>query len=334
MNDVENYISHHPYGSFMQSQAWERVKCNFIHETLTIRKQGNQINGAVRIHIQKIPLLGGSVFYAPRGYVCDFHDREAVGHLTEKVIALAKSYHACLFKMDPPIGQEDSQAIQYLTQAGFAYAAQKDGYDTVQCRNNYMLNIAEKTEEELLASFHPKWRYNIRLAARRGLQCTICGPEMLDVFYDLSIQTARRDGFALRSKKYFKRMYQQLGEHCRLFVCFLGNTPLSAALLVTYAGKSCYVYGASSSQQRELMPNYLMQWEMIRYARSQGSKVYDFQGIPYYWDTTHPNYGVYRFKKGFRGQIVNYAGEFDMVFSPKKLALLNKGLQLCGHKPL
>ncbi len=334
MNDIESFIAEHPNGSFTQSEAWERVKCHFTHETLSIHDKNGKITGAVRIHIRRIPLLGGTVFYAPRGYVCDFHNGEAVTRLTEKVIQLARAYHACLFKIDPMIENNDSQAIQNLVRAGFVHADTKNGYDTIQCRNNYVLDIKNKTEDEIFSAFHRKYRYNIRLTRRHGLECRICGPEMLGSFYKLSKETAARDGFCLRSENYFKRMYRELGKTCQLFVCFYQNIPLSAALLVTYAGKSCYVYGASSSSHRELMPNYLMQWEMIRYAISQGSDLYDFQGIPYYWDVTHPNYGVYRFKQGFNGRILDYAGEFDLVFSPGKRALLNRSLKLWGRNPL
>ena len=110
-------------------------------------------------------------------------------------------------------------------------------------------------------------------------------------------------------------MLDALGEHCRLYLCYHEGVPLSGAVATQFAGKTCYVYGASSNEHRNLMPNYLMQWTMIQWAIENGCFVYDFQGIPYYFDETHPNYGVYRFKRGFNGQVVVLAGEFDYVFS-------------------
>ena len=131
MNDIEAFISEHPNGSFTQSEAWERVKCHFTHETLSIHDKNGTINGAARIHIRRVPLLGGTVFYAPRGYVCDFHDAAAVRRLTEKAVHLARAYRACMLKIDPMIESDDSQAIQNLIDAGFTYAAEKNGSDTV-----------------------------------------------------------------------------------------------------------------------------------------------------------------------------------------------------------
>lgn len=89
---------------------------------------------------------------------------------------------------------------------------------------------------------------------------------------------------------------------------------MSGALLVNYANVASYVYGCSSNEYRKYMPNYLMQWTMIKYATESGCHTYDFCGIPYWYDETHKNYGVYRFKQGFNGKVKTYAGEFDYVF--------------------
>ena len=64
------------------------------------------------------------------------------------------------------------------------------------------------------------------------------------------------------------------------------------------------------------MPNHLMQWEMIQWAVDTGCVVYDFQGIPLDLSGNDHMHGVYLFKKGFNGQVVTFAGEFDLVFTP------------------
>lgn len=64
------------------------------------------------------------------------------------------------------------------------------------------------------------------------------------------------------------------------------------------------------------MPNHLMQWTMIQWAIENGCFLYDFQGIPGYTDENDPNYGIYKFKKGFNGEVVEFAGEFDRIYSP------------------
>ena len=82
------------------------------------------------------------------------------------------------------------------------------------------------------------------------------------------------------------------------------------------------------------MPNYLMQWEMIRWAAQSGCDVYDFQGVPYWYDSTHPNYGVYRFKTGFNGRLAIYAGEFTKVFAQRYTVAFGRALQCVGYQKL
>lgn len=88
------------------------------------------------------------------------------------------------------------------------------------------------------------------------------------------------------------------------------------AIATNYAGKTCYVYGASDNVYRNVMPNYLMQWEMIRWAVETGCTLYDFQGVSGNLDENGPMYGLYRFKKGFNGQLDEYAGEWNYTYRP------------------
>ena len=156
------------------------------------------------------------------------------------------------------------------------------------------------------------------------MECRVCGTECLDDFYRLMEETGKRDGFCIRSKEYFRRMLENLGEHCRLYICYYEGKPLSGAVTTQYAGKTCYVYGASTAECRNVMPNYLMQWTMIQWAVENGCEIYDFQGIPFYKDETHPNYGVYRFKCGFNGEVLTYAGEFVKCYNKTDSFLIRK----------
>lgn len=118
----------------------------------------------------------------------------------------------------------------------------------------------------------------------------------------------------MRTKEYFAKILDAFGDSAGLCMCCYDEVPLSGALFIDYADTVSYVYGCSSDNLRNLMPNYLMQWNMIRYAADRGRRVYDFCGVPYWYDETHRNYGVYRFKQGFNGEVKTWAGEFDYTF--------------------
>ena len=117
--------------------------------------------------------------------------------------------------------ENDEEEINAFKKTGFSFKKDAPELSTIQARNNYMLKINGRTKEEIFSSFHKKWRYNIRVAERKGVECRICGRESLDDFYGLMKETGERDGFCIRSREYFERMIENLGEHCRLYICLL-----------------------------------------------------------------------------------------------------------------
>lgn len=90
---------------------------------------------------------------------------------------------------------------------------------------------------------------------------------------------------------------------------------ISGAILTTFGNKAEYLYGASDNVYRNLMPNYLLQWEMIKWAKDHNCDLYDFGGISGDLSPEHPLYGLYRFKKGFNGEFIEFVGEFDLILN-------------------
>lgn len=310
VDEYEKFVSAHKNGCFMQSIKWTNVKNKWNYEAVISRNDRGEIRGAALFLIKKIPFLGCAFMYSPHGPVCDFDDREALEDIFLGADLIREEYNCYKLIIDPNITECDNKEIEVFKSFGFDFHENAPELTTIQARNNYILKIDGRSSEEIFNSFHKKWRYNIRLAMRKGVKCCVCGVEALDDFYALMEETGERDGFCIRSKDYFERMITELGEHCRLYMCYCDGEPLSGAVSVQYAGKTCYVYGASTARMRNVMPNYLMQWNMICWAIESGCDIYDFQGIPFYKDETHPNHGVYRFKQGFNGEVMTYAGEF------------------------
>ena len=318
----EQFASTSKYGNFMQSLKWPKVKDNWGWDAVISRDADGNIRGTCLIIIKKVPIFGVTFMYAPHGPVCNWSDKEVMTDLFEGVKVLAKKYKCYQFMWDPCFEEGDDKCTKLIEDMGFKHIHKAAELTTIQARNNYMLrNIEGKTPDEVMATFKPDWRNRIRKAPRKGVYCKACGTEALDDFYPLMQATGIRDGFSIRSKEYFVKMLNGLGpEHCRLFMCYVDEDgkqiPLSGAVTTQYAGKTCYVYGASANHHRNLYPNYLMQWTMINWALEGKNYIYDFQGIPFYNDETNPNYGVYKFKKGFNGEVVTYEGEFFYIFKP------------------
>ena len=322
-DEYEDFASSHRYGSFMQSVNWTKVKDNWGHEVLVVRDQDGAIRGGALVLLKKLP-LGYTMLYSPRGPVCDYLDKGVMQVLLSGIRELAQKHKGVFFKCDPMVEETDRPVIDTFRALGYQIKEGCAESETVQRRYNYILpDIQGKTPDEVIASFSQKTRYNIRVAKRHNVECRVCGKEGLDDFVMLSRITAERDNFTDRSKEYYAKMLDAFSENMRLYLCYYEGVPLSGAMCCQYAGKTNYIFGASDSKYRNVMPNYLMQWEMIRWAFQNHCQIYDFQGVTIDPAEDEHLYGVYMFKKSFKnGELVEYAGEFNYIINPTAYTLV------------
>jgi peptidoglycan pentaglycine glycine transferase (the first glycine) len=94
------------------------------------------------------------------------------------------------------------------------------------------------------------------------------------------------------------------------------NRLLAGVLVHHFGREATYLYGASSNESRNLMPNHLLQWEAMQWGKSRGASRYDMFGIADTDDENEALAGVTRFKAGFGGEAVRYAGAFERVYHP------------------
>jgi peptidoglycan pentaglycine glycine transferase (the first glycine) len=315
--EIEAFVRAHPQGSFLQSTAWPQVKTGWSPQFVVSRGQGKAINGTVLVLIRPVSFPKTAMLYAPRGPVCDPADTKTLAALTQGIRLLAKEHGAFIFKCDPPVAMENKEFIAAMKQLGFRHSFGPVGFEGVQTRFNYVTKIGGRDENAMLAALNQSTRRKIRIAARRGVEIKVGGAKDLDDFSRLMQITGRRDGFAVRPKQYFSRFLAALGDDARLYMGYVQNTPVCGAIAVNYAGRVSYIYGASDNVHRDAMPNYLLQWEMMRWAINSGCHTYDFQGVPgNYALQSGPLFGLYRFKSGFGGEVEELAGEFDLINRP------------------
>ena len=149
---------------------------------------------------------------------------------------------------------------------------------------------------------------------------------MLEDFTRIMKATGDRDGFITRPQSYFETMMDALGENARLYMAFWEDQPIAGTLAIHYGNKVWYLYGASANEHRNVMPNYQLQWEMIRWALETKSDIYDFRGVSGDLSPDNPLYGLYLFKKGFGGDLVEFCGEFEMIYNKTADFIVNKAL--------
>ncbi len=194
----------------------------------------------------------------------------------------------------------------------------------VQPPTTVLIDIA-RDEAEILADMKSKWRYNIRLAAKRDVTVRASTAKTFERdmarWYSLYEETARRDRIAIHSQGYYRDFVEHAWHHgagpsVDLLVAEHDGDFIAGIITARMGKRATYVFGASASFKRNLMPAYALQWAAIERARRAGCTVYDMYGIPPAEDSDHPMHGLYRFKTGFGGRIVNYPGTVDAVMRP------------------
>ena len=183
--------------------------------------------------------------------------------------------------------------------------------------SNTIFMDLNKCSDELLANMKPKTRYNINLAQRKGVNIKMLGMESLAVWYELYRQTAQRNNFFLHSIDYFRVVISARANDTNspadvyLLIAEVDDKPLAAMFLIVANKRGTYLYGASSSENRNYMATYALQWKAMEWCKLKGCTEYDFFGISPNPDPSHPLYGLYRFKSGFGGEMLHRMGCWD-----------------------
>lgn len=317
--EYKEFLESHDRCNFQQSIEWTRVKESWSHEVVLSKDESGKIIGSIMVLIRKIPIFG-NYMYVSRGPICDIHDENVLKDLTDGLKELAKKYNAFTLRMEPDIKSEDEEFKEIMQHLDFKINDKgKNFSDGVQPRYVFRLDIKGKTEDEIFAAFHQKTRYNVRLAIKKGVEIREGTKADLKDFHEIMKVTGKRDNFMIRPLSYFEKMYDELApEHLKIMMAYFNGKPISGIIDIIYGNKIWYLYGASSNEHRNLMPNYLLQWEMIKYSIEHKKDMYDFRGVTGIVDENDPHYGLYRFKKGFNAEFTEFVGEVYINFKPLK----------------
>jgi len=273
--------------TFLQSPEWENFQRSVGRET-------RRIEGQLIIQ-HKLP-FGFNYLYSPRPHINN------ADSFLSKTELIAKEEKAIFLKIDP---DEEFKGLKFKSLKVSR---------PIQPQKTIILDLA-KSEEELLSTMHEKTRYNLRLAERREVEIACSGD--FEKFWELLLETARRDRFRTHEKRYYEKLLAVKSENFsnELFFAEYQGKIIAAALINFYETGShriaTYLYGASSREHKEVMAPHLLHWHIIRRAKKLGFLFYDLWGI----DEKHWP-GLTRFKKGFGGKVVEYPAAVDIIYRP------------------
>ena len=347
-------------------------------------KENGKIVGATLL-LSKKRHFNKYEFYALRGPLLDYNDKKLVSTFLSELKKYVKKHNGYCLRLDPYLplrrfdGKNNELSLNYapnitlnvLNSLGFKKTEQEE-----QVSSMYVLNLKDKSENDILKEMKSNTRNCIRKTIKNGIEVVELQKEELQEFYDVMIETGKRKGFDVRNISYYENMYDIFSKNGEIkylvtrlnldkYVELLENEikenetkkqKLSASScndgkrkefettieslkkriniakeqkkeanksVITLAGSMFVmtrpeiVYLSSGNYEKYMMYNsqYLIQWEMIKYAIANGYERYNFYGTPI-TSKKDKAYGIYEFKAGFNGFMEQLIGEYVVATSP------------------
>lgn len=315
-----------PYAHILQTWEWgefKRVTTGWQPQRIAFKSNG-EIVAMVSVGIRKVGIF--KVMYAPKGPALKYEDAELTAQVLDHLQNFACGQFAFWLKIDPDLiagtgipGEDDeapnpagTDTIVMLKKRGWRFSD-----DQVQFRNTINIDLT-RSEEEILMAMSGNTRRKVRTAEKKGVTIREASLDDLPILYDLYKVTGERDEFLTRPFDYYKlawRTFMEAGLAHALIAEFEGK-PIAHVILFHFGQKCWYFYGASSNEERNRMPNYALQWEAMKWAKNHGYTIYDMWGAPDEFMEGDRMWGVYEFKRGFRGTVTRHIGAWDYAPYP------------------
>ncbi|MCY3977067.1 MAG: peptidoglycan bridge formation glycyltransferase FemA/FemB family protein [Chloroflexi bacterium] len=315
-----------PYSHVLQTWEWGEFKRETGRWTplrLAFERNG-QVAAMASLLTRRIGPL--RVMYVSKGPALDYADVELAEEVFSELETRANKFGVVWLKVDPDViaatglpntAEEDIQIAGrdmagLLRRRGWRFSDSQ-----VQFRNTLTIDL-RRSEDEILATMSGNTRRKIRVAAKKGVVIRAASLDDLPLLYQLYQVTGERDKFLIRSFDYYRRAWEQFMRAglAQALIAEHGGVAIAHVILFHFGGKCWYFYGASANEERERMPNYALQWAAIRWAKAQAYQVYDMWGAPDAFDESDSLWGVYRFKRGFRGELTRHIGAWDFAAHP------------------
>ncbi len=354
------FSNNHKYKNFFQTieTGLLREKAGFKKHFVGVIKNNKII--AASLLVSKTAFLKKKMFYAPRGFLIDFENIDLLEFFTNNVKKYAQSNNGLYIKIDPYVpykerdldgnivenGFNNQQIINNLKKLNFKhYGFTKYHYKTEQVRWMFVLDIEDKTEDQILKEMKQIARRKIKRIKKSNYEIKELKKDEIDIFSNILKQTGNRKGFNSQSLNYFKNLYdiysksntvkfllvklnlenyknilsqnskEKADDINKLIKTHGKEIEISSSVFITYGDEIIYLFGGNKEEFLTFNGQYALQWEMIKYGIKNNYKRFNFYGISGNFDPKDSQYGIYNFKRGFNGYVVELIGEFDLPTS-------------------
>jgi len=302
---VSHIIQSWEWGEFRKKMGLDLIRLGHF--------EGNKLVCAYQLSFHPVPFFKYMIGYLPKGPMPD-------KKMVEALMAIGQKKNTAFIKIEP-LHFRSEQAEKKLLDLGLVQSKK-----SLFTKYNFLIDLT-KTEEQLLAAMHPKTRYNIGIAQKKGVEVyESIKDEDFEIYLKLYFETTKRQKYFGHTPSYHKLVWQTLApaKMARVSIATYMGKPLVAWMLLNFGDTIYYPYGGSSVEHKEVMASNLVAWEAIRLGKKMNLKVFDM------WGALTPNvkesdpwYGFHRFKAGYGPAHVEYVGTYDLILKPSMYNILN-----------
>jgi peptidoglycan pentaglycine glycine transferase (the first glycine) len=313
LTDWNTFLAGYPNAHILQTGEWGELKSAFDWDPARLVLDDGL---GMQVLFRRLP-LGLTLAYLPKPTI-NYQQLASSEKFWTQVDAVCKKRRAVFLKIELDVWDDEPFS------SNTSPVALRASAHNIQPPRTIIVDLTG-TEDEILARMKQKTRYNIRLAAKKGV--TVRPWDNLSAFHQMMLITGGRDGFGVHSLAYYQRAYELFHPKgmAELLVAEYEGKPLAALMVFARGRRAWYMYGASTDEERNRMPTYLLQWEAMRWARTKGAGEYDLWGVPDedeetleagFTERSDGLWGVYRFKRGFGGELKRAVQALDRVYNP------------------
>ena len=279
-------------------QTWEWGQFRSAMGIDVVRMHGWQIT------FHRIPYTPWTIGYFPKG-------PKPTRTMLAQLATLGRRKNAIAIQLEPDVVAGKNTADKTLPLI--------PSHRPLFTKYTFVLDLT-KSEEVLLASMHPKTRYNLRVAQKHHVEVKEDNSDQaFSEYLRLNDETTGRQGFYAHNPRYHRTMWAIMKKSgiAHLFTASFEGNILAAWIIFAFGNTLYYPYGTSSRLHREVMAPTLLLWEIALWGKAHGYESFDLWGAmgpnP---DPHDPWFGFHRFKQGFNPRMVEFSGSYDLVIRP------------------
>lgn len=387
--EFNKFSKNHPQASFFQTVETANLRKIYGSKIHFLGVKENDKIIAAAMFTETTTFMKKKTFYAPRGFLIDYHDKKVLEFFTKELLKYVKKYNCFQVKIDPNLiyqvhandGKElddafkDDETITNLKSLGYQHYGFNLDFKYTQSRWNFLVTL-DKPYEELKQSFSKSTRKNIDSTYNKGVRIRKAEEDDFESMEDILIKTAERKQFTARDLEYYKNMKKCLKNLMNIYIAYLdADTYLNSSIellekeeshnqeilakmekdivgsklknqketsdklleklkneveiakkfkkenpngkdigvLISVESGQEYItlYSGILMEYKRFTPKYLMYDAHIKEAYEKKLKYVNFYGISGVFDPSDKDYGMFEFKKGFGGNVVELVGEFS-----------------------